>query len=89
MLQKTHYSAEELAQMDVPGLPGTSRNIRERAKKEGWLSQKRKGIGGGCEYALESLPEEAQKAIREKVYQAVLASKPCLLYTSPSPRDRG
>ncbi|EPC3578154.1 DNA-binding protein [Citrobacter braakii] len=72
---KTHFSAEELAQMSLPGLPSTSRNIRERAKKEGWSSQKRAGAGGGCTYHVDSLPEEAKKALLEKIYQQVLATK--------------
>ncbi|EOD9000823.1 Mu transposase C-terminal domain-containing protein [Enterobacter hormaechei] len=72
---KTHFSAEELAQMSLPGLPSTSRNIRERAKKEGWSSQKRTGAGGGCTYHVDSLPEEAKKVLLEKIYQSVLATK--------------
>lgn len=72
---KTHFSAEELAQMSLPGLPSTSRNIRERAKKEGWSSQKRTGAGGGCTYHVDSLPEEAKNALLEKIYQSVLATK--------------
>ncbi|WP_434155068.1 DNA-binding protein [Klebsiella variicola] len=72
---KTHFSAEELAQMRLPGLPGTSRNIRERAKKEGWQAQKRQGVGGGCAYHVDSLPDEAQTVLREKIYQQVLATK--------------
>ena len=69
---KTHYSAEELAQMGLPGLPTTSRNIREKAKKEGWSSQKRKGVGGGYEFDTNSLPQAAQSALRERIYQSVL-----------------
>ena len=72
---KTHFSAEELAQMRLPGLPGTSRNIRERAKKEGWQTQKRQGVGGGCAYHVDSLPDEAKTVLREKIYQQVLATK--------------
>jgi len=72
---KTHFSAEELAQMSLPGLPGTSRNIRERAKREGWSSQKRKGVGGGLIYPIDNLPREAQQAIREQMYQSILGSK--------------
>ncbi|TKI08922.1 DDE-type integrase/transposase/recombinase [Martelella alba] len=73
---KSHYSAEELAQMSLPGLPKTSRNIRERAKKEGWLTQKRKGVGGGFVYEINCLPKQAQDVLREKIYQSVLAEKP-------------
>ncbi|OWW14838.1 transposase, partial [Klebsiella variicola] len=61
--------------MRLPGLPSTSRNIRERAKKEGWQAQKRQGVGGGCAYHVDSLPDEAQTVLREKIYQQVLSSK--------------
>lgn len=80
---KTHFSAEELAQMSLPGLPGTSRNIRERAKKEGWTSQKRKGVGGGLTYPIDNLPTEAQQAIREQMYQDILVSQSATAPVNP------
>ena len=36
---KTHYSAAELAASALPGLPGTERNIRAKADREGWPYQ--------------------------------------------------
>ncbi|MGE0969490.1 Mu transposase C-terminal domain-containing protein [Klebsiella sp. WOUb02] len=76
MSMKSHFSAEDLAQMHLPGLPKTSRNIRERAKKEGWLSQKRRGMGGGFVYKLESLPLEVQEAIRVNQIKELMNSSP-------------
>ncbi|SAZ04131.1 Mu transposase C-terminal domain-containing protein [Citrobacter amalonaticus] len=75
IMLKTHYSASELAQMGLAGLPKTQQNINVKAKSDGWTSRPRLGRGGGNEYALESLPLEVQEAIRERVYQAVLVNK--------------
>lgn len=72
---KTHYTAQELADMRLPGLPFTRPGIMARAKSGSWGLRARNGRGGGNEYALESLPTEAQEAIRTKVYQAVLVKK--------------
>jgi len=47
---KTHYSCAELAEMQLPGMPTTERNMREKAMREGWIGQKRTGRGGGYEY---------------------------------------
>ncbi|HIF5901779.1 TPA: DNA-binding protein, partial [Raoultella ornithinolytica] len=72
---KTHYTAQELADMRLPGLPETRPGIVARAKTNAWDSRARSGRGGGNEYSLESLPTEAQEALREKIYQQVLATK--------------
>ncbi|WP_334472071.1 hypothetical protein [Arsenophonus sp. PmNCSU2021_1] len=40
---KMHYSASDLARMKLPGLPATSRNINERAKKMVGNRAKEKG----------------------------------------------
>lgn len=47
---KTHYSCAELAAMQLPGLPATERNMREKAVREGWSGRKRECRGGGYEY---------------------------------------
>lgn len=47
---KTHYSCVELAEMKLPGMPTTERNMREKALRENWIGQKRVGRGGGFEY---------------------------------------
>ncbi|MBP9101478.1 MAG: DDE-type integrase/transposase/recombinase [Nitrosomonas sp.] len=47
---KTHYSCAELAEMQLPGMPTTERNMREKALRENWIGQKRVGRGGGFEY---------------------------------------
>lgn len=72
---KTHYTAQELADLRLPGLPETRPGIVARAKSHGWDSRARAGRGGGNEYSIDSLPNEAQNALREKIYQSVLANK--------------
>lgn len=62
---KLWYSAAELAELALPGLPGTERNIRALAERKGWnsnkrLSRERAGRGGGMEYRIELLPVEAR-----------------------------
>ncbi len=72
---KTHYTAQELAELRLPGMPETRPGIVARAKKHQWVSRSRSGRGGGIEYALESLPEDAQEAIRVQMYQSILGNK--------------
>ncbi|HGO5817998.1 TPA: transposase domain-containing protein [Mannheimia haemolytica] len=60
---KTHFNAKELAQLALTCLPTSDRRILEKAKRENWQFQKRKGRGGGVEYAFNSLPPEIQHEI--------------------------
>lgn len=64
------YTAADLA--GLAGLPGTERNVRARAEREGWASRPRVGRGGGSEYAFNSLPQVTQAAIllRERPAEA-------------------
>src|SRR5438445_7664776 len=59
------YSATELA--GLPGLPGTERNVRARADREGWASRPRSGRGGGSEYTESALPQITQEFLRRRV----------------------
>ncbi|MFU8625551.1 Mu transposase C-terminal domain-containing protein [Raoultella ornithinolytica] len=61
---KSHYTAQELANMRLPGLPETRPGIVARAKSEGWAFRPRSGRGGGSEYSLESFPTAMQENIR-------------------------
>ncbi|MGQ0287149.1 transposase domain-containing protein [Pasteurellaceae bacterium 22721_9_1] len=71
MALKTHYSVYELADFNLTALPKAPKNILEKAKRENWQSRKRKGKGGGLEYALISLPENVQAEIAIKQSQQV------------------
>ncbi|MAN10834.1 MAG: transposase [Sphingobium sp.] len=67
---KNWFTAAELADMALPGLPGTKRKVNERADRENWAlsvddngtprARPRKGRGGGLEYHLSLLPDAAK-----------------------------
>ena len=50
------------------------KNLLQRAIREGWQSQPRKGRGGGHEWLLSSMPEETRIAIRAAEEQNALAA---------------
>lgn len=64
------YSAQELADLRLPGLPRAKRNINEVAADEKWalkvdadgaaLARRRAGRGGGVEYHVSALPAAAR-----------------------------
>ncbi|VWX62536.1 transposase domain-containing protein [Sphingorhabdus sp. 109] len=67
---KTWYSASDLAELELPGLPREKRKINARARDERWaiavddkgqpLMRRRSGRGGGCEYHIKLLPSAAR-----------------------------
>ncbi|WP_279325216.1 DNA-binding protein, partial [Avibacterium paragallinarum] len=57
-------------------LPTTKKAVIDKAKRENWQSRKRVGRGGGLEYALSSLPQDVQDAIRDKFATSVVVAKP-------------
>lgn len=63
MSQSLYFTAQELADHQLPGLPGTKRGINIVAKRENWPSRPRSGKGGGVEYPLTCLPPAAQTAL--------------------------
>lgn len=67
-------NAAEIAALKVPGLPSAVKNIINIAKKENWVSRKRKGRGGGVEYDLSALPIEIRTAYQQKQVETLLAS---------------
>lgn len=66
MTIKTHYSAPELAEMNLIGLPKYPQKINARAKKESWVGRQRK-VGKGLEYEVKSLPVHIREQIKEHV----------------------
>lgn len=56
------YTAQEFADMALPGVPHARFAFDRRAKKEAWLSRTREGRGGGREYSVHSLPPAAYAA---------------------------
>lgn len=67
---KVWYTAAELAEMRLSGLPATKRKINERALSEGWslrydswgapLARRRLARGGGTEYNIAVLPTSSR-----------------------------
>lgn len=73
---KSWFTAAELAELALPGLPRTKRKVNERADGEAWkaqidasgipLARARKGRGGGIEFHIELLPAAAKAALVER-----------------------
>lgn len=64
---KAWLTADEIADLRLPGLPGTKRKVNALADREGWsdhrtLARPRSGRGGGYEYHIDLLPLEARLA---------------------------
>lgn len=77
---KSHYTAPELAMLGLPGVPTTEQGVRYSATRENWEGRRR-AKGKGLEYALDSLPTDAQVEIRRRASAALVASIP-----APSPK---
>ncbi|MDA0148823.1 transposase domain-containing protein [Vibrio sp. LaRot3] len=60
---KQWFSATELVDLQIVGVPTTPEGIRFKAKSEQWIYQTRSGQGGGKEYHIDSLPESVRAAI--------------------------
>lgn len=71
---KTHYTAQELADFNLSGLPKTRPGIVDRAKKGGWETRLRSGRGGGVEYDIDSLPATVKEEIREIALSQIITS---------------
>ena len=62
---KAHYTASQIAEMRLPGLPGTRQGVNAKALSESWAYCCRpSGQGGGKVYPLKALPDEARAKIR-------------------------
>ncbi len=71
---KTHYSCAELAAMKLVGLPATVRGMRDRVKKDGWVSRQVNGKGGKDGMRTEYQPPAPIMAlIKEQVMQTLVA----------------
>ena len=65
------YCAADLK--GLPGLPKSDRNIRLRASKDNWLSQKR-SFGKGLEFHISSLPQKTQQYLAKKAAESIVKS---------------
>ncbi|MCJ2112753.1 phage tail tape measure protein [Methylobacterium sp. E-025] len=64
---KLWLTAQEIADLALPGLPATKRNVNVFAEVSGWamrpgLTRPRRGVGGGLEFHLDILPPDARRA---------------------------
>lgn len=74
---KTHYTAKELAELSLACLPKTKQGVLYQAKKQGWTTHKKVGVGGEIlEFELSNLPQEIQTEIRSRFMSAVVEAKP-------------
>ena len=78
-----HLSAQEIADLQLAGLPADKSNVNRRAKRENWRWTERAGPGGGRLYAISSLPELARQDLHHRYRQAANAN------TRPVGRPRG
>ncbi|HEY1505745.1 MAG TPA: Mu transposase C-terminal domain-containing protein [Stellaceae bacterium] len=60
------FTAAELEELELPGLPTTRFRIAEKAIKENWQRRPRRARGGGYEFHISSLPAAAREAIKLK-----------------------
>ncbi|MDH7971753.1 transposase domain-containing protein [Sphingomonas sp. AR_OL41] len=83
---KTWFTAAELAELSLPGLPKAKRKINERAQVEGWafrtdaaglpLCRPRQGRGGGLEYHMDILPAAARASLASRGVSIVADVRP-------------
>ena len=87
---KPHYSARQIAEMGLPGLPGTRQGVKAKALSESWPRRHRpSGRGGGKVYPLEVLPDEAQSKIRRPAQPKPTQPAPAdLASTQKEPNDK-
>ncbi|KJY78941.1 helix-turn-helix domain-containing protein [Vibrio nigripulchritudo] len=52
--------------MDLPGMPGSSSGISQRAKREGWKSRKTRGQSRSLEYHISSFNDQDLEELRVK-----------------------
>lgn len=70
-MNKEWFTPTELA--GLPGLPSTDRNVRTKAQKELWKSQKRTK-GKGSEYHISSLPLETRSYLQKMMVSKLAKS---------------
>ncbi|MEM8724643.1 MAG: DNA-binding domain-containing protein, partial [Pseudomonadota bacterium] len=81
--EQAWFTASELADLGLPGLPANKRSINRRAQEERWSSRlgadnqllvrKRSGQGGGVEYHVSLLPGESRLELARR---GIVRSRP-------------
>lgn len=89
MASRNWFTAQELA--GLPGLPGTDRNVRLMAERQGWEGKRRQG-SKAIEYTISVLPAEAQNALLTRLVQQdqpVATPRSIVPHSLISPRQEG
>ena len=60
---KQYYSISELLELKIPGFPQSTWGLQKKAEREHWTSKERNKLGGGREYSVDSLPDDAKNFI--------------------------
>lgn len=60
IIQAEWFTADELAELRLPGIPRTKRKVNKQAKAERWESRAAAQRGGGREYPVSALPLAAR-----------------------------
>lgn len=82
---KTHYSASELAALNLPGLPTTRQAWEYRAQREAWAVQEVRARGGRGGIKKEYLvPAEVQDTIRQQLAKQLLEQAPAVAVATPA-----
>ena len=68
---KEWFTAQELADSNLPQLPSTDRGITKLAARDGWESQS-KAFGKGFEYHISNLPAAATKALEAQKIEELI-----------------
>ncbi len=68
------FTAREIAEKALPGLPSAESSTIRRARRDNWKSRPRSASGGGSEYHISSLPKPAQIALVEKLIGTPISS---------------
>lgn len=83
------YSARELAEFELDGMPRTERAFRIKADKEEWLARD-KTFGKGKEYHVSNLPDAAQISLIERaVGEQRLVDLECKTTSLKIEKERG
>lgn len=64
---KQWYTAREFAEFALEGMPRTERSFQRMALNKEWKNRCRNAIGGGKEYHIDNLPENAKISLIERV----------------------
>lgn len=89
------YTAAELADLGLPGVPRSKRKVNDHATAERWacrraddgepLARKRAGTGGGLEYSITLLPDGARRELARRMPVITLPVAPSADATDRDP----